>query len=105
MSKIIELCFSFLLLAIGAVVMVHDNAQLPLIDSAGMMIGPGQRHRLTFTRRRIVFLPPPYTSCTTKIPLAMQAMFNRYENADYAYSQAICYTNCIQAYVYVRINR
>ncbi|CAF4092686.1 unnamed protein product [Rotaria sordida] len=30
----------------------------------------------------------------------MQTMFNQYADADYAYSQILCYMLCIQAYVY-----
>lgn len=78
--------------------MLHDNRQLPLIEVAGTAIGPGRKHRLTFTRKRTEFLSAPYSDCTNEIPLGMQAMFNRFEDADYSYSQLICFTNCIQAY-------
>ena len=79
-------------------IMLHDNRQLPLIEVAGMAIGPGRKHKLNFRRKRTEFLPAPYTECTGKIPVAMQAMFNRYENANYSYSQIICFTICTQAY-------
>ncbi|CAF2401578.1 unnamed protein product [Rotaria sp. Silwood2] len=86
--------------AVGIMIMVHDNTQLPLIDIAGMALEPGRKHKLSFTRKKSYFLSPPYTQCTNQIPLAMQAMFNLFQDADYAYSQLICFTNCIQAYTY-----
>lgn len=78
--------------------MVHDNTQLPLIDIAGTALGPGKKYKLNFAPKKSYFLSPPYTQCTDNIPLAMRAMFNLFQNADYRYSQLICYTNCIQAY-------
>jgi hypothetical protein len=91
-------------LATGVMVMLHDNRQLPLIELAGMALGPGLKHRITFTRKSAEFLRPPYTGCTDKIHLAMQAMFNRYQQANYSYSQFLCFTNCIQEYTYVNVS-
>ena len=79
--------------------MIHDNTQLPLIDVAGILLEPGRKHKLGYKKKQYKFLPSPYTDCTTKIPLAMQAMFDQYEGADYAYSQGVCYTLCTQAYM------
>ncbi|CAF0800360.1 unnamed protein product [Rotaria sordida] len=84
----------------GMVAMIHDNTQLPLIDVAGMVLAPGRRHKLGYKKKTYQYLSLPYTDCTTKIPPAMQAMFSAYEGADYAYSQGVCYTLCIQAYIY-----
>ncbi|CAF3287705.1 unnamed protein product [Rotaria sp. Silwood2] len=84
----------------GMVAMIHDNTQLPLIDVAGLVLAPGRRHKLGYKKKTYQFLSSPYTDCTTKIPLAMKAMFNEYEGADYAYSQGVCYTLCTQAYIY-----
>lgn len=79
--------------------MVHDNTQLPIIERAGMALAPGFAHRLTYTKRDIIFLPPPYSSCSNKIPPAMQIMFEKYKGADYTYSEAICHIICAQSYV------
>ncbi|CAF0841505.1 unnamed protein product [Rotaria sp. Silwood1] len=73
--------------SVGMIAMIHDNTQLPLIDVAGTLLAPGRRHRLGYKKKTNQFLSSPYTDCTTKTPLAMQAMFNEYEGADYAYSQ------------------
>lgn len=85
------------------VAMIHDNTQLPQIDIAGIELVPGRKHKLGYKKRNNIFLPSPYTECTSNIPLAMQGMFNKYDGADYAYSQGVCYTLCAQAYMYVII--
>jgi hypothetical protein len=79
--------------------MIHDNTELPLIDVAGIELIPGRKHKFGFTKRTNFLLPSPYTSCTDKISLAMEGMFDRYQNADYAYSQVVCLTLCQQAYI------
>ncbi|CAF3379129.1 unnamed protein product [Rotaria sp. Silwood1] len=84
--------------AVGIMIMVHDNTQLSLIDIADMASGPGRKHKLSFTRKKSYFLSLPYAKCTNQIPLAMQAMFNLFQDAYYAYSQLLCFTNCIQSY-------
>ncbi|CAF4647099.1 unnamed protein product, partial [Rotaria sp. Silwood1] len=80
-------------IAVGIMIMVHDNTQLSLIDIADMASGPGRKHKLSFTRKKSYFLSLPYAKCTNQIPLAMQAMFNLFQDAYYAYSQLLCFTN------------
>lgn len=82
----------------GMVAMIHDNTELPLIELAGIEISPGKKHKLSYTRKKSSFLPTPYSDCTDSIPLAMKAMFSSYENADYSYSQDVCYLICKQSY-------
>ncbi|CAF0822138.1 unnamed protein product [Adineta ricciae] len=86
--------------AAGMVVMIHDNTQFPQIDIVGMNLAPGFKHQLNYRKKANYFLSAPYTDCTDKIPLAMKAMFDRYEGAHYAYSQSACFTLCVQAYIY-----
>jgi len=81
------------------VAMIHDNTELPFIDLAGIILGTGKRHKLNYKKRIHQLLPPPYSECTNKIPLVMHAMFDRYQGADYAYSQVLCHTLCTQVYV------
>lgn len=78
--------------------MVHDNTELPQVENAGMLLTPGLKHRLSYKKRTSYVLPAPYTDCTTNVPRLMQALFDKYAGADYAYSQGICYVLCIQAY-------
>ena len=79
--------------------MIHDNTQFPQIDIAGMNLAPGFKHQLNYRKKANYFLSAPYTDCTDKIPLAMKAMFDRYEGAHYSYSQSACFTLCAQAYM------
>ncbi len=79
--------------------MVHDNTQLPRIETAGLPLGPGQHYKWSYTKQTIFFLPSPYTTCSTKVTPGMQAMFDQFQDTDYTYSQIICYGVCTQAYV------
>ena len=58
------------------IVMVHDNTELPRIHVAGMELAPGLKHRLTYTKKTMFLLSPPYTQCTSKVSPALEAMFN-----------------------------
>ena len=78
------------------VAMIHDNRELPRVGIEGMALLPGRRHRLTYRRRASYSMPAPYSDCTDNIPLAMQAMFDQYDDVDYAYSQAVCNRVCQQ---------
>ena len=81
------------------VAMIHDNTELPLIEVAGIELAPGRRHKLSYKKSTHQLLPSPYSDCTNTIPLVMLTMFDQYEGADYAYSQVLCNTLCIQTYV------
>lgn len=81
------------------IAMVHDNRQLPLIDYSGLALSVGFKHRITYAKKTILYLRAPYTTCDDKIPPMMQAMFDHYQNADYEYSEDICYELCTQVYM------
>ena len=81
------------------VAMIHDNTEIPVIETAGVQLVPGRLHKLSYRKRASYLLPAPYSDCSDKIPRTMQAMLDRYAGADYAYSQDVCYTMCTQAYV------
>lgn len=83
----------------GIVAMIHDNTELPLIDIAGIHLTPGLKHKLGYKKRENHFLQAPYTDCTDTISPAMRAMFDKYADTDYAYSQDLCYLICQQTYV------
>ncbi|CAF0993422.1 unnamed protein product [Rotaria sordida] len=85
---------------VGMIAMVHDNAQLPLIDSAGMALATGFKHRITYTKKIVSYLRSPYSTCDEKIPPMMQAMFDNYQGAEYGYSEDICYELCTQVFTY-----
>lgn len=88
-----------LLLAVGLVVMVHENTQVPLIEAAGIELAPGRKHRLGYKNKSVVFLPSPYSSCTNDISAQMKAMLENYQGADYGHSETICYYLCEQTYM------
>ncbi|CAF0721362.1 unnamed protein product [Adineta ricciae] len=90
--------------SVGIVIMVHDNDQLPLIDIEGIQLASGGRHKLSYKKRTNQLLPAPYSECTDKISLPMQALFDRYGDADYSYSQTICYSICTQTFIYHECN-
>ena len=83
----------------GVIALVHDNTQIPLIEQSGVELAPGQRHKLSYRKKRVDFLSTPYTECTNKLSAPMEAMLKNYAGADYNYSQAICYNICQQVYV------
>ena len=80
------------------VAMLHHNTELPIVEATGIELVPGRKHKLMYKKKASYFLPAPYSDCTDKVPLAMQAIFDEYDGADYGYSQAVCYTLCFQAY-------
>ncbi|CAF0966874.1 unnamed protein product [Adineta steineri] len=86
--------------AMSIVTMVHDNTQLPLIDRLGIQMMPGRKHKLGYSVKTNTFLPAPYTACTETITLGMQAMFDQFSNAKYAYAQQICFSVAMQSYTY-----
>jgi hypothetical protein len=80
-------------------IMIHDNTELPLIEVGGIQLAPGLRHKLGYQVTTSQLLPSPYSDCTDTISPAMQATFDQYEGADYAYSQVLCNTICVQTYL------
>lgn len=80
--------------------MVHDNTALPQIDHAGLYLSSGKRHRISYKKKANYLLESPYSDCTNTIAPTMEALFNKYADADYQYSQPLCNILCIQAYTY-----
>jgi hypothetical protein len=80
------------------VILIHDNSQVPLIEAAGIELAPGKRHKLGYKKKASYFLASPYTKCTNKISFSMQAMFDNYNDANYSYSETVCYQLCSQIY-------
>ncbi|CAF1156566.1 unnamed protein product [Rotaria sordida] len=86
--------------SVGIIALVHDNTQLPLIEAAGLELAPGRKHKLGYRKKAAYFLSSPYTSCTSEISPSMKAMLEKYNGADYGYSETICYQLCGQLYTY-----
>jgi hypothetical protein len=80
------------------VALVHDNAEIPIIELAAMQLGPGRHNKLSYTKTTNLFLPSPYTTCNDQVNLGMQVIYDQYYGTDYGYSIYQCYAACIQAY-------
>ena len=78
--------------------LIHDNTQVPLMDSSGFNLVPGQKHKFNYKKKTNIFAPSPYTLCSGKTAPWMQAMFDNYPNADYTYSQILCFRLDVQVY-------
>ncbi|UJR11174.1 hypothetical protein I4U23_015355 [Adineta vaga] len=86
---------------VGMVALVHDNTQLPSIETAGIYLNPGHKHKLGYKKKTTSLLSPPYTTCTDRVSLSMKIMYENYYNgADYGYTQSICQQLCEQTYAY-----
>ena len=83
--------------------MVHENKQLPLVDRVGMQLLGGRKHKLGYSKKTYTFLPAPYTTCSAKTTPGMQALFDQFSGANYAYEQETCFKVAIQSYMYVEL--
>lgn len=93
--------FSLAVVCLGAgmVALVHDNTELPLIEASGLQLKPGEKHKLGYKKKTTSLLSAPYTSCTNRVSQSMEIMFDKfYAQADYGYSQTVCYQLCQQAF-------
>jgi Amiloride-sensitive sodium channel len=87
-------------LGVGFVALVHENGQAPLIETSGIYLEPGRQHKLNFRKKATYLLSAPYSSCTDNVPLPMKVTFdNYYHDAEYGYSERVCYGLCAQSYV------
>jgi hypothetical protein len=80
------------------VAVVHDNAEIPIIELAAMQLPPGRHNKLSYTKTTNLFLPAPYTTCNDQVNPGMQVIYDQYHGTDYEYSQYECYASCMQAY-------
>ncbi|CAF1522920.1 unnamed protein product, partial [Didymodactylos carnosus] len=87
----------------GIVSIVHDNAQLPQIDTEGITLAPGMKHLITYEKKSSSFLGAPYTPCTSKSRADLTVLFHQYD-AEYEYNQVLCLAACQQAYIYTQCN-
>ncbi|CAF0987730.1 unnamed protein product [Rotaria sp. Silwood1] len=83
-----------------AVIIVHDNTQVPTIDTSGIFLAPGRKHKLGYKKKVTSFLSSPYTDCTSSVSDSMKVALESYNGADYMYSENLCYEICQQTYVY-----
>ncbi|UJR17382.1 hypothetical protein I4U23_004277 [Adineta vaga] len=87
--------------ASGIVGMIHDNAEIPLAFQKENVFAPGKKHRLNFSKRKNMFLGPPYTQCRRDIPPMLQSTYRLVGDTDYVYSEFQYFYVCLQTYTYV----
>lgn len=78
--------------------MMHDNTQIPFVDRVGDQLMPGRKHRIGYRKRTYFFVSSPYTTCINKATPRMQAIFDHFSGATYAYDQESCYRAALQIY-------
>lgn len=83
----------------GFIITVHNNVEIPLVETSALLLEPGKHHRLSYRKRIIQFLPKPYTECSEEVSPALQNMLQYYYTDDYGYSQILCLQICQQSYV------
>ncbi|UJR23144.1 hypothetical protein I4U23_026163 [Adineta vaga] len=86
--------------SVSLVAMLHDNNQLPLVESVGMQFIPGRKHKMGYSKTRSTFLPSPYTACSSQSTPGMEAMFAQFSEAKYDYGEDLCFYVAIQTYIY-----
>ncbi|CAF1377481.1 unnamed protein product [Didymodactylos carnosus] len=86
----------------GLTAIIHNNNEIPLIDSKAFYFAPGYTHNLVWTKSVSTYLEPPYTSCTNIIGDDMKALYDAYNGVEYSYSQTVCYELCKQTYIYMK---
>ena len=85
------------------VAMLHDNDRMPSLSNGAMLLSTQQHHRWNYRNRDFEFLPSPFSTCTSKINLAMQTLFDQYQAIEYGYSINVCFDICLQTYMYVSV--
>lgn len=81
--------------------MVHDNNEVPLVDLLGFELKSGEKYKLSFRKEASYFLPAPFTKCVNEPPLSMEPVLMNYPQANYEYSQSLCYRYVIQIFMFV----
>ena len=101
MTDELDAGLSFPLAGVGFIAVIHDNGNFPLAQLNGFLLESGQKHRLSYTKKKQYLLGPPYSVCTNKSPRLLQAVFDRISNADFEYEEYVCFEVCLQVYTYV----
>ncbi|CAF4586983.1 unnamed protein product [Rotaria sp. Silwood2] len=69
-----------------------------------MRLRPGLAHTITYRKSQTIFLSKPYTNCTTVVEYNLRhiydVIFDPQLVGQVAYSEALCYELCEQAYIF-----
>lgn len=88
----------------GLVLFLHDNNELPFIAKNSVRLRPGLSHTITYRKSETIFLQKPYTNCTSAVGYNLrhiyEVIFDPKAARQVAYSEALCYELCEQAYIF-----
>ena len=88
----------------GLIVLLHDNDELPLTAQNGLRLQPGLAHTINYKKSQAIFLPTPYTNCTSAAEADLRALYQTTFNSEavsqVAYSEPVCNELCQQAYIF-----
>lgn len=90
----------------GLVLLLHNNDELPLTVQKRIRLQPGLSHRIAYTKSQTIFLPQPYTNCTSSIEADLNDLYKTAFGAEaasmVAYSETVCQELCKQAFIFSR---
>ncbi|CAF4819162.1 unnamed protein product [Rotaria sp. Silwood1] len=88
----------------GLILFLHDNNELPFLAKNSIRLRPGLAHTITYRKSQTIFLSKPYTNCTTTVERNLrhiyEVIFDPHLARQVAYSEALCYELCEQAYIF-----
>ncbi|CAF1417442.1 unnamed protein product [Rotaria sordida] len=101
-----HLSFPWMFFEDGLILFLHDNNELPYLAKNSIRLRPGLAHTITYRKSQTFFLPKPYTNCTTVVGDNLrhiyEVIYDPYLAHQVAYSEALCYELCEQAYIFSR---
>ncbi|CAF1451348.1 unnamed protein product, partial [Rotaria sp. Silwood1] len=88
----------------GLALFLHDNDELSFMVKNSIRLRPGLAHIITYRKSETIFLPKPYTNCTTAVGRNLrhiyEVIFDPHLALQVAYSEALCYELGKQAYIF-----
>ncbi|CAM4939140.1 unnamed protein product [Rotaria socialis] len=88
----------------GLILFLHDNNEIPFIAKNTVRLRPGLAHTIAYRKSQAIFLPKPYTNCTTVVEKSLRHIYEVIYDSHYAhqvaYFEALCYELCEQAYIF-----
>ena len=76
---------------------------MPAVERLGIQLVPGRKYKLVYSKKRKVFLPAPYSTCSSQVTPGMQGMFDQFSGAKYDYALEICFKVALQTYMCVNM--
>ncbi|CAF4045184.1 unnamed protein product [Rotaria sp. Silwood2] len=99
-----HLSFSLTTFEDGLILFLHDNNELPFKAKNSIRLRPALAHTITYRKSQTIFLPKPYTNCTSVVGYNLrhiyEVIFDPNSARQVAYSEALWYELCEQAYIF-----